>query len=326
MTGLHIIFDGRNTAYRANVVTELYTKQGIRTSAILGTLNITHSTLEEMNKLYNLPIKEGIFVWDKGHSARRKEVYPEYKANRKKEWTPEDELWIKEFHYQTDALHSNLKLFGMKSYRKQGWEGDDLVFGFTEQLSKKNPNDISIIVSTDEDFHQLISSTVHVYSPIKKILYTPDNYKELAGIDVESFLAYKILKGDKSDGIPGIEGIGEKTAKTLVNKYGGLGKLLQHTEDLKKSKRTAKIVTEEGLEILDRNDKLINLKDYVDLAPVKDDIKDILNSTITVEPMKVYDFLMKYQLTSIVVKYKEWLTAFRDMVDNFSTDIIEETD
>ena len=97
MKGLHIVFDGQQAAYRANIVTELYTKTGIRTSAILGTLNIIHSTIEEMEKLYQLPVKESILTWDKGHSPRRKGVYPEYKANRKKEWTPEDDQWKQEF-------------------------------------------------------------------------------------------------------------------------------------------------------------------------------------------------------------------------------------
>ena len=319
MKGLHILFDGQNAAYRANVVTELYTKQGVRTSAIIGTLNIAHSTLEELEKSYHLPVKESIFVWDKGHSPRRKAVYPEYKHNRKKEWTPEDDIWKQEFFQQTDVLHSNLHIFGLKSYRKQGWEGDDLLYGFTKQLTKQNPDDVSVIVSTDEDFHQLISPTVHVYSPIKKLLYTPESYKDLMGIELETFLTYKILKGDSSDGIAGINGIGEKTAKTLVNTYGSLEDMLEHTDELMKSKRTARIVTEEGLSILDRNNKLINLKDFVDLSNVQDDINEVLTAAPVLDSVKAREFLMKYQLTSLLVKYKEWSVVFEDIVSNFKS-------
>ena len=216
-------------------------------------------------------------------------------------------------------LHSNLHIFGLKSYRKQGWEGDDLLYGFTKQLTKQNPDDVSVIVSTDEDFHQLISPTVHVYSPIKKLLYTPESYKDLMGIELETFLTYKILKGDSSDGIAGINGIGEKTAKTLVNTYGSLEDMLEHTDELMKSKRTARIVTEEGLSILDRNNKLINLKDFVDLSNVQDDINEVLTAAPVLDSVKAREFLMKYQLTSLLVKYKEWSVVFEDIVSNFKS-------
>lgn len=317
MEGIHVVWDANGTAYRADMTTQLYTHQGERTSAIIGVLNIAHSTLEDLSETYQLPIKDSIFAWDMGHSPRRKLIFPQYKANRKKEWTPEDQQWKEEFFHQTDVLHENLHLFGMKSFRKRQWEGDDLILGFTEEITRRYPTDISVIVSTDEDFHQLISPTVHVFSPIKKILYTPANYKQLAGIDVSNFLAYKILKGDSSDGIPGINGIGEKTAKAIVNKYGNLAGVLENSTELCKSKRTAAIFTREGLSILDRNNKLINLRDYVDLSPVKQEIKDILSLPPSMDHKAARAFLMQYQLTSIIVKYKEWSVVFEDIGLNF---------
>ena len=317
MEGIHVVWDANGTAYRADMTTQLYTHQGERTSAIIGVLNIAHSTLEELSETYQLPIKDSIFAWDMGHSPRRKSIFPQYKSNRKKEWTPEDQQWKEEFFHQTDVLHENLHLFGMKSFRKRQWEGDDLILGFTEEITRRYPNDISVIVSTDEDFHQLISPTVHVFSPIKKILYTPTNYKQLAGIDVSNFLAYKILKGDSSDGIPGINGIGEKTAKAIVNKYGNLAGVLENSTELGKSKSTAAIFTREGLSILDSNNKLINLKDYVDLSPVKQEIKDILSLPPSMDHKAARAFLMQYQLTSIIVKYKEWSVVFEDIGLNF---------
>lgn len=317
MRGLHLIFDGNNTSYRANAVTELYTKQGERTSAIIGTLNITHATMENLTKELKMPIKEVIYAWDMGHSPRRTSVFPEYKGNRKKTFTPEDSEWMEEFIHQANVLHENLPMLGIKSYRKKGWEGDDIVLGIVEEIDLKSPEDISVIISTDEDFHQLISPSTHVYSPIKKILFTLDNYKELTGIDHENFLTYKILKGDSSDGIPGIPGIGEKTAKTLVNTYGSLDTLLEAGEELRKSKRTAKIFTHEGLSILDRNNKLINLRDYVDLSEIQEDISELLEDEPVVDEKATKAFLMRYQLTSILVKFKSWIEVFSEAVDNF---------
>ena len=116
MVGLHILMDGNNTAYRANCTTELYTKSGERTSAIMGVLNITHNVMENLAKEYKLPVKEVVYAWDLGHSPRRKAVFPEYKANRKKgeERTEEDRTWMDEFIQQANILYENLPLFGVK--------------------------------------------------------------------------------------------------------------------------------------------------------------------------------------------------------------------
>lgn len=318
MSGIRILFDGNNTAYRANCTTELYTKSGLRTSAIMGVLNITHSVIGNLSKEYDVPVKEIIYAWDMGHSKRRTTVFPEYKANRKsKEPDEEKQQWMEEFIEQANSLYENLPLFGVKCLRKRGWEGDDLIYGLSESLSKENPEDVIVIVSTDEDFHQLVSQNVHLYSPIKQILYTMDNYEELMGIPQELFLTYKVLKGDDSDGISGISGIGEKTAKSLVNSYGNLEQLLTSKDELMKSKRTAKIFTPEGLNILSRNNQLINLKDYVDLSEVQDEIQETIEEEPFVDHKAAKEFLMKYQLTSILVKYKNWIEAFDTAAENF---------
>lgn len=319
MVGLHILMDGNNTAYRANCTTELYTKSGERTSAIMGVFNITHNVIESLSKEYKLPVKEVVYAWDLGHSPRRKAVFPEYKANRKKgeERTEEDRTWMDEFIQQANILYENLPLFGVKCYRKKGWEGDDLIYAISDAIVEKSPEDIVVIVSTDEDFHQLIADRVHLYSPIKQILYTLDNYQELMEIPQELFLTYKVLKGDSSDGIPGINGIGEKTAKQLVNTYGNLDQLLKSKAALMKSKRTAKIFTAEGLSILSRNNQLINLRDYVDLSEIADEVQEIVEEEPVVDVKGSRAFLMKYQLTSILVKYKQWIVAFEDAAENY---------
>lgn len=320
MTGLHILFDGNNTAYRANCTTELYTKAGVRTSAIMGVLNITHSTMEYLQKEYDMPIKEVIYAWDLGHSPRRKSIFPEYKANRKKndeETLEENKRWMDEFINQSNILYENLPLFGVKCYRKKHWEGDDLIYALSDAVLEKFPEDTVVIVSTDEDFHQLVAGHVHIYHPTKQILYTLDNYEQIMGIPQELFLTYKIIKGDTSDGIPGISGIGEKIGKSLVNDYGNLESILSSKEQLMKSKRTAKIFTQEGLEILARNNQLINLRDYVDLSEVQEEVHEIIEEEPFVDNKQVKSFLMKYQLVSLLTRYKQWIVAFEDAAENY---------
>ena len=317
--GLRVVFDGNNTAYRANCVTELYTKSGERTSALIGTLNIIHSSMENLIKKYDLPIKEVIFAWDKGHAKRRTQLFPEYKGNRNHEKTEEEKQWMSEFITQANILYEKLPLFGVKCLRHDGWEADDLIYGCIHQLRQKHPDDIAVVVSTDEDFHQLISGGVDLYSPVKGVLYSLDNYQELMGIPQELFLTYKILKGDSSDNISGIPGIGEKTAKTLVNEYGNLGQILSQTnrEALMKSKRTARIFSPEGLSILSRNNQLINLKDYVDLTEVSQEINDFLEDLPFVDTRAAKEFLMRYQLTSVLVKWNFWIQSFEEITSNF---------
>ena len=314
---LHILFDGNNTAYRANCTTELYTSLGERTSAIQGTLNITHSTLMQLSKLLEIPVKEVIYAWDMGHSERRKAIYPEYKSNRKKDKSEDDKIWLGEFINQANILYENLPLFGLKCFRKQGWEGDDLISCLSKAITKKSQNAQVVIVSTDEDFHQLINDRVMVYSPIKQILFTRENYQSLTGIPQELFLSYKILKGDSSDGIDGISGVGEKTAKSLVNSYGNLKGILSHREDLMKSKRTARILTAESLAVLDRNDKLINL-DFVDNTPIQGEVEELLSEIPILDSRIAKDFLRKYQLSSILIKWDSWARLLSEVADNFN--------
>lgn len=313
MNGIHLVFDGNATAYRANVVSELYTKQGFRTSAIVGTLNITHSTMEYLKQKYELPIKSVIYLWDAGHSPRRDALYPDYKIKRSQNVTEEEEQRRKEMYQQIDVLRQALPYFGVKTYHKYKWEGDDLIWGTIKELGKLYPDDISIIISTDEDFHQLLDYNVHIFSPIKKILYTLENYKELEGIDPETFLFYKILKGDSSDCIPGISGIGEVTAKSLVNKYHTLDNMFEHKDELLQSKRLARICTKEGIEILSRNNKLINLKAYVDLSTVREDIHNVLTQPSCVNYTEVRKFMMKYQMVEMLMKLKDWLSEFMNI-------------
>ena len=194
---------------------ELSTKDGRRTSAIFGVLNSIPKDVKLLRSEHDIDINEVIMVWDCGRNKRRTELYPEYKRNRKHDDTEDDKLWYSQFLEQTNVIHDFVKNLGVKSIKIQGQEADDIVFGLTKMLFSERPDEEGIIiVSTDEDFLQLISEKIYVYSPIKNILYTPDNFEEIFGINPEYFLDYKILQGDSSDNIGGIQGIGEKTRMT----------------------------------------------------------------------------------------------------------------
>lgn len=316
-----LLIDGNNMAYRSNSVTELTTKDGRRTSAIFGVLNSIFHEIHNVSDELDIEVGEIVVAWDFGRNKRRLTLFPEYKRNRKHDDTEEDRTWYEEFIQQTEVLHNMLPLLGVKSLKLSGQEADDLVYTWihlAEQLRDDEDN-YFVIVSTDEDFLQLVSDNVSVWSPIKKIMYAYENFKDLVGIAPEQFISYKVLKGDSSDNISGIAGIGEVIGKKLVNQYGNLSSILANAKnpELRKSKVSSRIFTPEGLEILDRNNKLINLADYVDVEETRKDVEALIQQQPSVSDGEVKAFLMEYQLSSILMKFKEWIRVFKSVNNTY---------
>ena len=316
-----IVIDGNNLAYRCNSVTELTTKDGRRTSAIYGVLNSIPNDIRNIERLLGEPVHECVVVWDYGKNKRRLELYPEYKGTRHHDDTEEDNLWYEEFIQKTNVLHESLGLFGIKSLKVKGQECDDLIYSFISlaEIHREDEENHFVIISTDEDFFQLISPSVSVYSPIKQIFYTYDNFMGLFGIKPEYFLSYKIMKGDTSDNISGIKGIGEKTGKSLVNTYGGLQGILdiRNREQLMKSKVTQRIFTAEGLSVLDRNNRLIGLAEFVDIIETQSEVEEVLFSTPDLNNKGILAFLREYQLSSLLSKYNDYIEVFKQLLENY---------
>jgi DNA polymerase-1 len=314
-----VIYDGNNLAYRSNSVMELSTKDGRRTSAIFGVLNSIPKDINLLKDDYNILASEIVMVWDYGRNKRRTDLYPEYKGNRHHDQTEEDKQWYEEFIAQTNVLHQFLPFLGVKSLKIKGNEADDLVYCYVKDTLETREDDqkLIVIISTDEDFLQLISERVCVFSPIKKVLYTSENFSELFGIPLEYFVGYKILNGDSSDHIKGIQGIGEKTAKKLVNEYGGLPGVLNSYRELKKSKVTARIFTNEGLSLLDRNNQLINLREFVDTTEISPEVNEQIELQPFIDNKRVTEFLKEYQLSSLLVKYKEWVQPYKSVNNRY---------
>lgn len=311
-----LLVDGNNLAYRCNSVTELSTKDGRRTSAIYGVLNSIPGMVREVADELDKQPSEIVVAWDYGKNRRRMEVYPDYKGNRHHTDTEVDRTWYEEFIEQTNTLHGMLPLIGVKSLKVKGQEADDLIYTYIA-LARQNRDDEDnyfIIVSADEDFLQLVGEDTAVYSPQKKVMYTDLTFPDIVGLQPSQFMDFKVLKGDSSDNIKGIQGIGDVTGKKLIAKYGSLhGLLTSRDPDLLKSKVTSRIFTPEGLTILDRNNRLINLADYVDLTETQDDIQAAIQEQPAVSDKGAKAFLMEYQLSSILVKYQEWIRLFKQV-------------
>lgn len=209
-----VLIDGNSVFYRG-----YYALGGLKTGdgvAVGGVYGFAAMALEVIRKL------EPDFVavaWDKAgtNTRRRREIYPEYKAGRVK--APDD------FYAQIPILHELLECFGWPLYELDDFEADDIIGSLARHAEETCALE-TIIISSDLDMLQVVSDRTHLYA-LKKGFTNIEKFDITAlevkyGIKKEQFLDLKSLKGDSSDNIPGVPGIGEKTAMALLQEYGSL--------------------------------------------------------------------------------------------------------
>ena len=216
-----LLIDGNsilNRAYFAMPV--LNDKHGRNVNAVYGFVNILMKALAEYS-----PDKLIVAFDMRGHNFR-KDIYPEYKANR--HGMPDD------LAEQMPILHELLALLSVSVVEKAGVEADDII----GTISNSYDGD-SLIVSGDRDMLQLVSDKVTVLLTKKGVTevetVTPEFLKSSYGLTPRQVIEYKALRGDTSDNIPGVRGVGEKTAMTLLDKYGDIDNLYANVDKEKGS-------------------------------------------------------------------------------------------
>lgn len=173
-------------------------------------------------------------AWDKrGTNIRkRRELYPEYKAGRKP--APDD------FYQQIPILHELLDAFGWPLYEIDDYEADDIMGAFARQAESRGIE--TCLITSDLDALQLISPMTKVYAMKNGLRnieeFTAEHFEEKYGIRTEQFLDLKALKGDSSDNLPGVPGVGEKTAVKLLQEYETLDGVYEHLDEQKGALRT----------------------------------------------------------------------------------------
>ncbi len=202
-------------------VPELKTSKGFPTNAIKGTLNTILYTLD------NYKPDKFIMVYDYPAPTFRHLMYNSYKATR--EETPE------EFKKQRGLVDTVISLMGFTVIQKAGYEADDII-GTIAKTESANGNEV-MLYSADHDMFQLIDSNIsqiipgHMNQP--DTIWTPQDVKNKHSVTPEQFVYVKALMGDKSDNIPGVTGIGPKTAEKLIAEYGNLECVYSHLADIK---------------------------------------------------------------------------------------------
>ena len=223
------LLDGHALVYRAffaMISRPLTTSKGENTSAPFGLARFLIRILDDFQPDYI-----GV-VFDAGDSYRT-EIYPEYKATREK--MPE-ELALSLQHCR-DVVEG----FRVPAIQVEGWEADDVIGTLARQAALEGIR--TVIVSGDKDFYQLIDDLTHLLNPgrggasgIEETFVTPASANERLGVAPEYVTDYLALIGDSSDNIPGVRGIGPKTAPGLIERFGHLESILEHTQEIE-SKR-----------------------------------------------------------------------------------------
>ena len=220
---IFVLIDGKSLFYRGYyAMPHLSTADGRPTGGVYGFASLALELVRQLRPDYVA------VAWDKAKTniRRRRAIYPEYKANRHP--APPD------FYQQIPILRQMLEALGWPFYEVDDYEADDIIGTLSKQANRAGIH--TVIASSDLDMLQLIDDDTEVYA-LKKGLSSIDRFDVKAfqakyGIRVDQFLDLKSLKGDSSDNIPGVPGVGEKTAVALLQKYHDLDGVYAHLDEI----------------------------------------------------------------------------------------------
>jgi DNA polymerase-1 len=232
-SGDHVfLVDGSGYIFRAyHALPPLNRKSdGLQVNAVLGFCNMLWKLLREM-KPEERPTHLAV-VFDKSERTFRTEFYPEYKANRS---DPPDDL-IPQFGLIREAVHA----FEIPCIEQAGYEADDLIATYAREASAAGAT--TTIVSSDKDLMQLVGPTVVMYDTMKDRRIGRAEVIEKFGVPPEKVIDVQALMGDSTDNVPGVPGIGVKTAAQLIGEYGDLDTLLARAAEIKQDKRRQALI------------------------------------------------------------------------------------
>jgi DNA polymerase I len=220
------LVDGNNLAYRAffALPEELATTEGFPTNALLGFTNMLFKLLSDYRP-------KGVAVaWDT-RAVHRHELSEDYKSDRR----PMPDLLGEQFPYFRPIVEA----FGYRNLEFEGWEADDVIATLATRADEEGIR--TVVVSTDRDAFQLVTDNVVLMMTPRGVadvnVYTPDRVEARYGIRPDQIPDFIGLKGDTSDNIPGVPGIGDKTAGQLIAQYGSLEGVLEHVDELSPARR-----------------------------------------------------------------------------------------
>ena len=291
-----LLIDGHALAFREYYALErtgMRTSDGTPTWAVFGFFKAIFDLLQKDK----FSIDALAVTFDVSHHTFRTESFEEYKANREK--MPDD------MSCQMGLIYEGLEAFNIPIYMKEGFEADDVIGTISKKASELGHK--TLILTGDQDSFQLVdkNGSVKVIIPSKGELieYTWDKVFEKLGVYPNQVIDYKALRGDTSDNIPGIKGIGEKTAQSLLAEYKTLDNIYKNTDSLKAGSLKDKIVN--GKDMAYQSQYLATIVRDVDVD------FDFQHACIELPDMNnVKEYLTKYQLLSFLKNIDKLILTF----------------
>ena len=273
------LIDGSGYIFRAYYALPPLSRKsdGLPTGAVSGFCSMLFKLLEDSrsdDSIYR-PTHFAV-IFDSARKNFRNDIYSEYKANRSE--APE-------------YIRKSVEAFNLPSIELSNYEADDLIATYTKQIIKVGAK--VTVISSDKDLMQLVSDKVRLYDPMKSKVLGEKEVVEKFGVKPNQVIDVQSLAGDSSDNIPGVPGIGIKTASELINKYKTLDVLLKKADEIPQNKRRETLLANKDKALLSR--QLVTLKDDV---PVKDKLSSFLLKEVQKE--KLYDFLRKMEFNKLL--------------------------
>ncbi len=248
-----VLVDGSGYIFRAYYALPALTRRtdGLVIGAVAGFSNMLFKLLREQTD-ENRPTHFAVIFDAKGKTFRS-EIYQEYKAHR----PPAPEDLVPQFPLVREATRA----FGALAIETPGFEADDIIASYAHQADAKGAR--VTIVSSDKDLMQLVNDKICMVDTMKNKTFGPAEVAEKFGVGPERVIDVQALAGDSVDNVPGVPGIGIKTAALLINEYGDLDTLLERAGEIKQNARREKLIANKDLALVSR--ELVTLKRDMDL-------------------------------------------------------------
>jgi len=304
-TDHYYLIDGSGYIFRAYYALPPLSRKsdGLPTGAVSGFCSMLFKLLEDSrsdDSIYKPT--HFVVIFDSARKNFRNDIYSEYKANRAE--TPDD--LIPQFEY----IRKSVKAFNLPSIELLNYEADDLIATYAKQITDAGAK--VTVISSDKDFMQLVSDKIRLYDPMKSKVIGEKEVLEKFGVKPNQVIDVQSLAGDSSDNIPGVPGIGVKTAAELINKYKNLDTLLKKASEIPQNKRRETLLENKDKALLSR--QLVTLKEDV---PVQDDPSSFIIKEINRD--NLYSFLREMEfnrlLSQVISFYGE------DSASDFSSNI-----
>ena len=280
------LIDGSGYIFRAYYALPPLSRKsdGLPTGAVSGFCSMLFKLLEDSRSDDSIhkPTHFAV-IFDSARKNFRNEIYSEYKANRTE--APED--LAPQFEY----IRKSVKAFNLPSIELLNYEADDLIATYAKQITSAGAK--VTVISSDKDLMQLVSDKIRLYDPMKSKVIGEKEVFEKFGVKPSQVIDVQSLAGDSSDNVPGVPGIGVKTAAELINKYKNLDTLLKKASEIPQNKRRETLLENKDKALLSR--KLVTLKDDV---PVKDDPSSFIFKDVNKK--NLFTFLREMEFNRIL--------------------------